>query len=160
MYYLYIYIYIIAYYRYVWYMYTLYTWILIPIPFMNLQAAHWASFWLCLPFFVHHISYSACVPFTSLTKLFFLPQTWLKNTLLPIIMEVENGSLQYYDISFLSFRVVFHFHDYGRKGNSSGNSSAAVILLQVTKWLYYYIRNTWVHFIVHHYSQDRDQKQP
>ena len=36
-------------------------------------------------------------------------------TFLPIIMEVENGSLQYY-FSFLSFRAIFYFHDYGRKG--------------------------------------------
>ena len=33
-------------------------------------------------------------------------------TLPPIIMEVEKGPS---NMSFLSFRVVFHFHDYGRK---------------------------------------------
>ena len=45
-------------------------------------------------------------------RIFFLP--WIIGiTLPPIIMEVENGSLQY---SFPSFRVIFHFHDYGRKG--------------------------------------------
>ena len=32
---------------------------------------------------------------------------------IPIIME-ENGSLQYWFL--FSFRVIFHFHDYGRKG--------------------------------------------
>ena len=38
-------------------------------------------------------------------------------TLPPLIMEVENGSLQ--DDRFLYNRVIFlHFHDYERNGNS------------------------------------------
>ena len=36
------------------------------------------------------------------------------STLPSIIMEVENGCPS--NISLLSFRVIFHFHDYGRKG--------------------------------------------
>ena len=36
------------------------------------------------------------------------------HTLPPIIMEVENGCIS--NIRVLSFRVMFHFHDYGRKG--------------------------------------------
>ena len=35
-------------------------------------------------------------------------------------MEVENGCIS--NIRFLSFRVVFHFHDYGRKGNIAPES--------------------------------------
>ena len=37
------------------------------------------------------------------------------NNLPPIIMEVENGSIQ--DDRFLYNTAIFHFHDYGRKGN-------------------------------------------
>ena len=59
-------------------------------------------------------------------------------TLLPIIMEVENGSLQYY-FSFLSFGVIFYFH--GRKGTYRyllfrliSNASAPTTGLTGTGW--------------------------
>ena len=42
----------------------------------------------------------------------YLNRVWVF-TLPPVIIELENGSLQYI---FRSFRVIFHFHDYGRKG--------------------------------------------
>ncbi len=48
------------------------------------------------------------------------------NALPPIIMEVEIGSLQY--SIFVSFHlgVLFHFHDYGRKGTNPEISRAKI----------------------------------
>ena len=46
--------------------------------------------------------------------------------------EVENGCIS--NIGFFSFRVVFHFHDYGRKGKSQWlNRSAALVLVQAVE---------------------------
>ena len=39
--------------------------------------------------------------------------------------SVENGCIS--NISFLSFRVIFHFHDYGRKGSED---DLAIVFLQ------------------------------
>ena len=44
----------------------------------------------------------------------------------PIIMEVESGSL---NISFLSFRAVSHYHDYGRKSNFNFKVTKTELLL-------------------------------
>ena len=53
---------------------------------------------------------------------------FLKYKFSPIIMEVENGCIS--NISFLSFGVVFHFHDYGRKGNKTISIDLFVALLR------------------------------
>ena len=75
-----------------------------------------------------HFQY-VCLHVKSLKSLFLLVFSYL--TLPPTIMEVENMGPS--NISFLSFRAMFHFHDYyGRKGRCY-----MLVLKMVGRWFNY-----------------------
>ena len=67
-------------------------------------SAFWLVFWLKRHKFYTHLEDPGIYIYYIYIYIYTLP---------PIIMEVENGCVS--NIRFVSFRVIFHFHDYGRK---------------------------------------------